>query len=211
MTGPAVKDLALDTIMVPDSHGRPFVRARVPRITRRFSSPLHTVANVPARLSGWRTELEHFLDRRSPLARLTDDSSEPDAGTELRFAVISALEQGYAGGVSTDVSGLVTARLAIPDSIAESIDLAALRHDWLWWLNAAGVLSEDARTAIGWAVDELEGHAYASYLWTLPPLVVSDVAQAIRYGVVVGDDPALTCAAALRRLTGEARYWEDGE
>jgi hypothetical protein len=211
MTGPAVKDLTLDTIVVPDGQGRPFVRARVPRITRRFSSPLHTVANVPARLSGWRTELDHFLDRRAPLARLTDDSPEPDAGAELRFAVIGALEQGYAGGVATDVSGLITARLAIPDSIAESVDLAALRHDWLWWLNAAGELTEDARTAIGWAVDELEGHAYASYLWTLPPLVVSDVAQAIRYGIVVGDDPALTCAAVLRRLTGDACYWEDGD
>jgi hypothetical protein len=65
------------------------------------------------------------------------------------------------------------------------------------------------RTAVARAVDELEGRAYASYLWTLSPLVVSDVAQALRYGVLVGDDPALTCAAVLRRLTGESRYWEE--
>jgi hypothetical protein len=211
VSGAAVRDLALDTIVVPDRYGRPFVRARVPRITRRFLSELHTVANVPARLSGWRAELDHFLDRRSPLARLTEESSEPDAGADLRVAVIGALEQGYDGGVSTDVSGLVSARLAIPDTIAETIDLAALRHDWLWWLNAAGVLDEDVRTAVAWAVEDLEGRAYASYLWTLPPLVVSDVAQAVRYGALVGDDPALTCAAVLRRLTGDARYWEDIE
>lgn len=202
-------EIAVDTIAIPDRHGRPFVHARVPRITRRFCSPLHTVANMSARLAGWRSELEHFLDRRVPLARLTEESPEPDAGAQLRSAVVDALEQGYSGGVATDLAGTVTARLAMPDAIAETIDLAALRHDWLWWLNAAGVLDQDARTAIGWAIDELEGRTYSSYLWTLPPLIVRDVAQAIRYGILVGDDPALTCAAVLRRLTGEPRYWDE--
>jgi hypothetical protein len=199
----------LETLVVPDLYGRPWIHARVPRISRRFYSPLHTVANVPARLAGWESELEHFLDRRLPVARLAEDSPEPDSGAKLRRAVVDALEQGFSGGVAADLAGSLTARLAIPEAIAGAVDLPALRHDWLWWLNAAGLLDEDVRVAVSWAINELEGRAFASYLWSLPPMIASDVAQALRYGIVVGDEPALTCAAVLRRLTGDPRFWEE--
>jgi hypothetical protein len=201
--------MELDELVVPDAYGRPFIRARVPRITRRFSSPLHTTANVTARLGGWRSELSHFLDGRVPVARLTEDSVEPDAAADLRRSVIDALELGFLGGVTSDVAGGLTARLALPDAIAETMDLAALRHDWLWWLNAAGILDDRVRVAVAHAVDELEGRAFGSYLWSLPPMTTADVGQALRHGALIGDEPAMTCAAVLRSLTGESRYWQE--
>jgi hypothetical protein len=37
---------------------------------------------------------------------------------------------------------------------------------------------------------------------------VSDIAPATRYGILVGDEPALTCDA-VRRVTGDPRFCEE--
>jgi hypothetical protein len=203
------RDHETEALTISDQFGRPLVTARVPKIERRFRSALHDIASIPYRFAGWESELQLFLAGHAPLARLIEDGHDPEANADLRRAVLDVLEQGFGGGVATDVTGATTARIAIPDGIADTVDLAALRHDWLWWLDAAGVLTEDARTAIAWGVDELERRTYECYLWSLPTLKTRDIAEAIQYGIVVGDDPAMTCAAVLRRLTGERRYWED--
>jgi hypothetical protein len=203
------RDHETEALTITDQLGHPLVTARVPKIQRRFRSALHDIASIPYRFAGWESELQYFLAGHAPLARLVEDGHDPEAAADLRRSVLDALEQGFGGGVATDVTGATTGRIAIPDGIADTVDLAALRHDWLWWLDAAGVLTEDARTAIAWGVDELERRSYECYLWSLPVLKTRDIAEAIQYGVVVGDDPAMTCAAVLRRLTGERRFWED--
>jgi hypothetical protein len=42
-----------------------------------------------------------------------------------------------------------------------------------------------------------------------PVMSSRDIAAAIQYGLVIGDDPALTCAAVLRRLTGRSVFWDE--
>jgi hypothetical protein len=139
------RELETETLTIPDVYGRPLIHARVPKIQRRFRSPLHDASSMPPRLGGWQSELAQVLGGCAPLARLAEESLEPDAGAVLRRAVCDALEQGFAGGIAVDVTGATTGRIAIPDAIAETVDLSALRHDWLWWLNAAGELNDDAR------------------------------------------------------------------
>lgn len=206
-----MKPVEVETVAVPDRYGRPFIYARVPTVPRRFHSPLHDVANMPPRLSGWRAELGHCLAGRMPFARLVEESSDPDAEAALRYAVIGALEQGFSGGVAIGMPGTATGRIAMPDAITDTVDLEALRHDWLAWLRAADVLDYDARVAVTYAIEQLGMSAYASYTWSLPEMVAEDPAQAIQYGIVVGDDPAMTCAAVLRALTGDHRFWEPVE
>jgi hypothetical protein len=60
-TGGWELDVELDEVAIPDRSGRPFVIARVPRIERRFASPMHTVAGMAPRLGSWRDELSAFL------------------------------------------------------------------------------------------------------------------------------------------------------
>src|SRR4051794_23045657 len=108
-------DHETEVLTIPDRFGRPLVTARVPKIQRRFRSAQHDIASISYRFAGWESELQHFLAGHEPLARLTEDSLDPEAAADLRRAVLDVLEQGFGGGVATDVTGATTARIAIPD------------------------------------------------------------------------------------------------
>jgi hypothetical protein len=40
-------------------------------------------------------------------------------------------------------------------------------------------------------------------------MTAADIGRALRHGALIGDEPAMTCAAVLRSLTGESRYWQE--
>jgi hypothetical protein len=216
-TGGWVLDAELDEVAIPDRSGRPFVIARVPRIERRFASPMHTVAGMAPRLGNWRDELAAFLAGQLPSARLSEETSLDSERAELRAAVIRAIQEGFAGSLKVDAEGEVYGYLARPDRIAATIDVDALAADYEAWFAAAGVvddaLGDDAAEIseeLGWAIDDLRERCYSDYLHSLgnERYAGGRVRGAVVDGIVVGDDPAQTCAYLLRDLTGDQRLWE---
>jgi hypothetical protein len=206
----------LDELALTDQAGRPFVIARVPRIARQFSSPMHTLAGMTPRLGTWRDELAAFLAGQLPSARLREDTSLDTERSALRRAVVSAIEEGFAGSLKVDADGEVYGYLARPDRIASTIDIAALAADYGAWFEAAGIellAPEDVayvNEQLTFAVEDLRESCYSTYLHCLGEKRAgyAPVQGAIVDGIVVGDDPAQTCAFLLRDLSGDQRLWE---
>ncbi len=209
-------DCELEEIPVPDANGTPIVIARVPRIERRFASPMHTDAGMRARMGDWRREHHAFLGGVLPTARLSEQTSITSEQAALRAAVIRAIEEGFAASLNVDRHGEVYGYLARPTAIADGVDLDALDHDWRAWLVGAGItedLGDDYTETIeqvDWAMQDLAENDYSDYLHSLGALLHGDntVHAAIVNGIVVGDEPARTCAFLLRELTGDQRLWE---
>ena len=210
-------DVALEDVAIPDRAGRRFIIARVPRIERAFASPMHTVAGMPVRLAGWREELRAFLAGQLPSARLREDTSMPSEQADLRAAVVAAIEDGFAASLKIDAAGEVYGYLARTERIAEAIDVDALGADYEAWFDAAGVTDpqlgeEGAGVAeqLAWALEDLRERCYSDYLHSLGDERYGPerIRGAIVDSVVVGDDPAQTCAYLLRDLTGDQRLWE---
>jgi integrase len=84
-TGGWELDVELDEVAIPDRSGRPFVIARVPRIERRFASPMHTVAGMAPRLGSWRDELAAFLAGGGTLGPLQQLLGHEDIATTARY------------------------------------------------------------------------------------------------------------------------------
>jgi hypothetical protein len=208
----------LEQLVIRAADGRTVITARVPRIERRFSSPMHTAAGMTPRLGSWREELAAFLNGLLPSARLREDTSRDSERAALRGAVIRALEEGFSASLVVDDEGEVSGRVARPERIARTVDLDALEHDYLAWLAAAGVDGalgdgEDAADIIEqvrWAIDDLREKCWSEYLHSLGDerYYSAPVMGAIIDGLITGDDPAQTCAFLLRDLTGDQRLWE---
>jgi hypothetical protein len=217
-TGGWVLDVELDELPLLDRAGQPFVIARVPRIVRRFTSAMHTPAGMTPRLGNWRDELAAFLAGQLPSARLSEETSLDSERAELRAAVIRAIQEGFAGSLKVDAEGEVYGYLARPDRIAATIDVDALAADYEAWFAAAGVvaaeLGDDAAEIseqLGWEIEDLRERCYSDYLHSLGEeryRAGGRVRGAVVDGIVVGDDPAQTCAFLLRELTGDQRLWE---
>ena len=162
-----------EDVVLADRAGQPFVIARVPRIARRFSSRMHTIAGMTPRLGTWREELAAFLVGQLPSARLREDTSVDSERSALRKAVVSAIEEGFAGSLKVDADGEVYGYLARPDRIASTIDVAALAADYRAWFDAAGIEllgPEEAAEVQGqltFAVEDLLENCYSTYLHCL--------------------------------------------
>lgn len=205
----------LEEIAHRDQAGTVFLIARVPRIARRFSSPMHAAQNLTPRLGSWRLELAAFRGGQLPTARLYEQTSQPSEQAAVRQAVVSAIEEGYAASLRVDAEGEVYGYLARPDRIANTIDLEALHADWTDWLTLAGVYETDEgdtiRDEVAAAVEELGEACYSDFLHKLGDLKYSHggrVDGSLMDGIVVGDDPGSTCAFVLSQLTGDQRLWD---
>jgi hypothetical protein len=211
----------LEVVPVLGLDGRPFLEARVPRIERRFRSDLHRPENRTVQLGSWRGELEQVRRRRAPIARLVTDEAhlladhDPGDSEAIRSAVIGALADGFVGGIMTWDEGVgeprVEGRVALPDRIADTVDLDDLRADYERWFAAADVLDVRPMERYGWkdseTVAELIGHAFddlgltwSTHLWELDRYGPGSVDGGIKHGLVTGADPAQTCAYILSRI-----------
>jgi hypothetical protein len=206
----------LETIVLPDPDGMRCVYARVPRIDRRFASAMHTPENHAVRDGPWAAAMDAVLASRIPVAQL---AVRAEASGELRRRLIGALEEGYLGGVAGGGLGWLEARVAIPDAICDTVDLDALLADYTAWMAAAGVLDAPADldepddTTVAGAlslVPDLLEDLYADHLWDLGWLGGAwGLSGQIIHGLVVGDEPAVTCAHVLGRLLGDDRtFWQ---
>lgn len=215
-----IDDLEVVPLVSPD--GRTMLEARVPRIRRRFRSDLHAVENTTTQMGPWPGELDLVLNRKAPIAQL-----EPDyyydgdvviSSAEIRRVVCKALAEGFAGGFIIDAEGLVHGRVALPDRIDDTVDLEALRADYTAWFDAAGVLEVKPRAQWGWEDTVAEELSYAindlldrptwsEHLWELDHYATGTVDGGIKHGLVVGADPARTCAFILSRITDDSDRW----
>jgi hypothetical protein len=117
-----------------------------------------------------------------------------------------------------NAEGEVYGYLARPDRIAPTIDVDALAADYEAWFAVAGVVdaelgddTAEISEELGWAIADLRERCYSDYLHSLGDeryRAGGRVNGAIVDGIVVGDDPAQTCAYLLRELTGDLRLWE---
>ena len=206
----------LETVVLPAPDGMRCVYARVPRIDRRFASAMHTPDNHAVRDGPWPAAMDGVLASRMPVAQL---SVRAEASGELRRRLIGALEEGYLGGVAGCGLGWLEARVAIPDAICDTVDVDALLADYTAWMAAAGVLNgpqdphEPDGSTVARALDlvpALLDELYADHLWDLGWLSGSwGLSGQIIHGLVVGDEPAVTCASALGSLLGDNRtFWQ---
>lgn len=212
----------LEVIPVCDAHGRPFLQAAVPRIDRQFHSSFHRVDNAHARLRSWREQLDLVLSHCAPTAQLFPDRTNlgatpvPNDDIAIRAAVGDAIAGGFAGELVAHGRAGVCGYVASPEVISETIDLDALGEDYRGWFAAAGVTSAvdrspgDVERQVAWAIRDLSGCTYASHFRHLADpyrFAGLRVDAVITYGLVVGDDPARTCAWLLRHITGDDRWW----
>ncbi|HLI58570.1 MAG TPA: hypothetical protein VKV21_02785 [Solirubrobacteraceae bacterium] len=206
----------LDEISVLSPTGLPLLTARVPKITRRFASPMHVRRILSHGPDLWESQLLAFIAGNVPTVRLWQTRRASSDGAELRDSVVYAMEHGTPGTLFVDVDGYVSGTLALPNRIADTIDLDALNADYLNWFTAAGIPASDADYAalnifhqLDDTITELSDARYADYLVddrrTEPEGLVS---QSIRTGILFGDDPGVTCASILERLSGDRRLWE---
>jgi hypothetical protein len=207
-------DCELEAVEIPDRAGRTFIVGRVPKIERRFASPMHTVAGMAPRLGDWRDEVQAVLAGVLPTGRLTEPTGAASEVDAVRQTVVSCLYQGLAAGLTVYADG-AAGRVAIPDRIDATIDLDALAHDYRGWLTAVDdahpVVEVGAFEQIDWAVEQMRTGRphYSDYLWDLSfDKRPSSVTDTIISGVVWGNDPAMTCAFLLKNLTGDGRLWE---
>lgn len=196
-----------ETVELLDAAGRVFQIARIPRIERRFSSPMHSCASLPVQLGPWNGELEALRDGRMPFARLSDPAGDPLHGPFIRAAVIEALTEGYAAALHTQPDGSASADLARTDAICDTVDLEDLKHDVRVWLAGAGALDEQAEEQIADAICVLSESSYADYLLRATDLPAATLHGAIEKAIVTGQDPATAIAFYLAQCTGEAFYW----
>lgn len=205
----------LESIVVPEADGT-WIHARVPRIERTFWSPMHRLEHHAIQYGPWRGALDAVLGHRMPLALLYPGEDE-DAG-DLRRRVIAAMEEGFPGGVTVSGDGALTGRVALPDAICDTVDVEALVADYTAWMAAAEILDrpEDdwdpdaltVREAVEIVLNVLEP-GYGDYLWDVdrPPGLTGQIVR----GLVLGHDPAATCAFALAGLLGDGRtFWRTG-
>jgi hypothetical protein len=209
----------LEEVLMPGADGRPFLVARVPRIERLFRSPMHQVQTMTSRMGRWRLELDAVLGRRMPSGRLVLRGPHEPA-EELREAVVDAMRQGLSAALVHPAGDEPRARVALPDVIAETIDLNALGADWTAWLQAAeipneihapfGGLEDDAYQQVATAITILQEdqRTYADWLFELDDVRGDGIERHLIEGVVRGDDPATTVAYVLKDLTGDQRLWE---
>lgn len=206
----------LDEHTVLDVWGHPPITVRTPRIVRRFNSPQHTLESTARSRGPWGVQFIAFMCNRIPFAKLRAPNAAESDHAELRACVVYAIENGAAGLLRVDHDGQPQGELARPDRIADAIDLDALSSDYEAWLTAAGINSDlgstalDVRAELAAAIGELRTSRYCDYLDCIDPY--RDSAGFIRVliidGIVLGEDPAVTCAFILAGLTGDPRLWQ---
>lgn len=209
----------LDEISMLSPAGLPLLTARVPKITRRFASPMHVGRVLNHGRDLWESQFLAFIAGNVPTVRLWQTGWTGSDGAELRDSVVYAMDHGTPGTLFVDADGYVSGTLALPNRIADTFDLDALNADYLNWFTAAGIDADLASDADDVALDifhqlddtitELSDARYADYLFD-PRRTDSEglVSQSIRTGILFGNDPAVTCASILERLSGDRRLWE---
>ena len=205
----------LETVVLPAPDGMTCVYARVPRIDRTFASAMHRPGNHALGDGPWPATMDAVLARRMPAAQLY---VQAESSAELRRRLIGALEEGCLGGVAGCGLGWLEARVAIPDAIAATVDVDALLADYTAWMAVAGALDrpedphEPDGTTVARSLDlvpNLLEDLYADHLWDLDWLASWGISGQVIHGLVVGDDPAVTCAKLLGSVLGDDRtFWQ---
>lgn len=151
---------------VPQANGVPFLRAYVPRVDRRFDSPLHQLDTAALVHQGWIDLMAGLTAERCPFVRLDFEGEgwSRDGGADLgRKVVIDALEAGYAAAlVVADDMAYMYADIPRTELIGETIDLSALQHDVEAWLRGAGVWDGQAAAEVDQAMSFWPGPDTAS-------------------------------------------------
>jgi hypothetical protein len=207
----------LDEVRLLDSAGAPLLIARVPRIERNFTSPLHTAASNLRGQGPWGPQFLSFVQGDVPVVRMWASGRTQAERDQLRDSLVYVIENGCPGRLTVDVDGIVNGDLALNEPIVDTIDLDALYIDYVNWFTSAGIdadLSDGSEALeiihqLGDTIDELRRARYADYLLGWGPIDPEGfVPKRIRTGILFGDDPAVTCASILERLTGDRRLWE---
>jgi hypothetical protein len=165
----------------------------------------------------WPSELRELLERRAPYVRLYVDSDDPAERVAFRRTVTALIEQGYAGAVVVTAGGDCYGAAALPDPIASTIDLDALEADYRAWFAAAALDEADPGPhdppleALAAAIQTLRDTCYSHFVLMDSELAPStEIRGSIVRGIVIGEDPAQTCARILASITGDRRLWRSG-
>jgi hypothetical protein len=203
----------LEDLDVSSGSGGSRILVRVPSTARQFRSPMHRLERRGP-TAAWRGEVRALLERRVPYIRVYEETGDADRRLEFREAIVRLIEEGYAGAVVATATGNRYAAAALPDAIAATVDLDALETDYRAWFVAAGVDHADPGTLnppleeLSAAIQTLRDACYSHFVLSDTDLVPStDVRGSIVRGIVVGEDPAQTCASLLAHITGDTRLW----